>query len=208
MIRLDDVEAHPSSSETMEPPLIVIENLEPITEWVLLEYEHDSKIAMGNIIFTNADDKRLERLGKVYRESFTEVVEPDKTIILDPSANQPLRTEDFDRYRYFVIGGICGDSPPKNRTKDLVSSRLPEAERRNLGKKQLTTDSAVLMVMLVYTGERIEDIEVTDSVEERYSEDEATVLPVGYIILEEKVILTPGLIDLLIRKRRKTDAVF
>jgi len=193
MIRLDDVEAHPSSSETMEPPLIVIENLEPITEWVLLEYEHASKIAMGNIIFTNADDKRLERLGKVYRESFTEVVEPDKTIILDPSANQPLRTEDFDRYRYFVIGGICGDSPPKNRTRDLISSRLPEAERRNLGKKQLTTDSAVLMVMLV---------------EIRYSENESTVLPFGYIILEEKVILTPGLIDLLIRKRGETDAVF
>ena len=163
----------------MDLPLIVIENLEPITEWVLLEYRHASKIAMGNIIFTNVDDKRLEKLGKVYRESFTEVVEPDKTIILDPSADKPLRTEDFEGYRYFVIGGICGDYPPKNRTRELISSRLPAVERRNLGKKQLTTDSAILMVMLIYAGERIEDIEVTDSVEIRYSENESTVLPFG-----------------------------
>ena len=187
----------------MDLPLIVIENLEPITEWVLLEYRHASKIAMGNIIFTNVDDKRLEKLGKVYRESFTEVVEPDKTIILDPSADKPLRTEDFEKYRYFVIGGICGDYPQKNRTRELISSRLPAAERRNLGKKQLTTDSAVLMIMLVYAGERIEDIEVTDSVEIRYSENESTVLPFGYIVMENRVIITPGLIELLVRRRRE-----
>ena len=189
----------------MDLPLIVIENLEPITEWVLLEYRHASKIAMGNIIFTNVDDKRLEKLGKVYRESFTEVVEPDKTIILDPSAERPLRTEDFERYRYFVIGGICGDHPPKNRTRELISSRLPAAERRNLGKKQLTTDSAVLMIMLVYAGERIEDIEVTESVEIKYSENESTVLPFGYIVMENRAIITPGLIELLV-KRRKEDS--
>ena len=187
----------------MDLPLIVIENLEPITEWVLLEYRHASKIAMGNIIFTNVDDKRLEKLGKVYRESFTEVVEPDKTIILDPSAEKPLRTEDFEKYRYFVIGGICGDYPPKNRTKEIISSRLPAVERRNLGKKQLTTDSAILMVMLIYAGERIEDIEVTDSVEIRYSENESTVLPFGYIVMENRVIITPGLIELLVRRRRE-----
>ena len=187
----------------MDLPLIVIENLEPITEWVLLEYRHASKIAMGNIIFTNVDDKRLEKLGKVYRESFTEVVEPDKTIILDSSADKPLRTEDFEKYRYFVIGGICGDYPPKNRTRELISSRLPAAERRNLGKKQLTTDSAILMVMLIYAGERIEDIEVTDSVEIRYSENESTVLPFGYIVMENRVIITPGLIELLVRRRKE-----
>jgi len=193
----------------MDLPLIVIENLEPITEWVLLEYRHASKIAMGNIIFTNVDDKRLESLGKVYRGSFTEVVEPDKTIILDPSAEKPLRTEDFERCRYFVIGGICGDHPPKNRTRELISSRLPAAERRNLGKKQLTTDSAVLMIMLVYAGESIEDIEVTESVEIKYSENESTVLPFGYIVMEDRAIITPGLIELLIKKReRETEEIF
>lgn len=188
----------------MDLPLIVIENLEPITEWVLLEYKHASDIAMGNIIFTNVDDKRLEKLGKVYRESFTEVVEPDKTIILDPSANKPLRTGDFEKHRYFVIGGICGDDPPKNRTKELISSRLPEVERRNLGKKQLTMDSAVLMVMLVYAGERIEDIEVTDSIEIKYSDEESTVLPFGYIVMEKKVIITPGLIEFLMKRREES----
>jgi len=139
----------------------------------------------------------------VYRESFTEVVKPDKTIILDPSADKPLRTEDFEKYRYFVIGGICGDYPPKNRTRELISSRLPAVERRNLGKKQLTTDSAILMVMLIYAGERIEDIEVTDSVEIRYSENESTVLPFGYIVMENRVIITPGLIELLVRRRKE-----
>jgi ribosome biogenesis SPOUT family RNA methylase Rps3 len=187
----------------MEFPVIVIENCEPITEWVLLEYKHASEIAMGNIIFTNVNDRRLEKLGKVYSESFTEVVEPDKTIILDPSADKPLRAEDFERYRYFVVGGICGDYPPKNRTKEIISARLPEAERRNLGKKQLTTDSAVLMVMLVYTGERIEDIEVTDSVEIKYSENESTILPFGYIVMDDKAIITPGLIELLMRRRKE-----
>ena len=59
------------------------------------------------------------------------------------------------------------------------------------------------MVMLVYAGERIEDIEVTDSVEIRYSENESTVLPFGYIVMENRVIITPGLIELLVRRRRE-----
>ena len=192
----------------MELPIIIIENCEPITEWVLLEYKHASKIAMGNIIFTNINDRRLEQFGKIYPGSFVDLVKPEETVILDPSADTPLRTEDFDKYRYFVVGGICGDYPPKGRTKELISSRLPQAERRNLGKKQLSVDGAVLMIMLVYSGEKIENIEVADSVEIKYGDGESTILPFGYIILNNKAIITPGLIELLMKRREESKNVF
>lgn len=185
----------------MKIPTIIVENCEPITEWVLLEYRHAAEIAMGNIVFSNTDDERIKEFGKIYPGSFVDIVKPDETVILDPSADETLRTEDFERYNYFVVGGICGDHPPKCRTKELISSKLPEAEKRNLGKKQLSIDGAVLMIMLIFSGEKVEDIEVADSVEIKYGEGESTILPFGYIILDNRAALTPGLIDLLKKKR-------
>lgn len=192
----------------MNEPITIIENCEPISEWVFLEYRNASEYVNGKIIFANTDDERLAAFGKVNACHFDEIVEPEKTIILDPSAKKQLRTADFKHFRYFVIGGICGDYPPKMRTKSLVSSRLPAAQLRNLGSKQLSTDSAVLMMKLISLGARINEIEIIDSVTIEHGCGESTILPFGYLILEGKVMITPGLIELIEKRRKDEKAVF
>ncbi len=71
----------------------------------------------------------------------------------------------------------------------------------------MSTDSAVLAVKLVSLGAKMDEIKVTDCLTIDYgSADgvrESMMLPFGYIVLDEKVMITPGLLELLERKRRK-----
>ena len=49
-----------------------------------------------------------------------EVVVPFKrTILLDMRAEKVLEPSDFEKYDLFVFGGILGDHPPQDRTKEL-----------------------------------------------------------------------------------------
>jgi len=186
-----------------------------LSEWVFLEYRNASEITGGKIIYANIRSgagsgirsRKLAQFGATDQRQFTEIVESKKTIILDPAAEKPLTAEDFQSFKYFVIGGICGDYPPKARTGPMVSSKMPKAQLRHLGKKQLSTDSAVLAVKLVSLGAKMDEIKVTDCLTIDYgSADgvrESMMLPFGYIVLDEKVMITPGLLELLERKRRK-----
>jgi ribosome biogenesis SPOUT family RNA methylase Rps3 len=189
--------------------ITVIENCEPeISDWVFLEYKNASEITKGKIIYARTNDNKLEPFGGVDSRPFTEIVETEKTIILDPAAEKPLSAEDFENFKYFVIGGICGDYPPKARTGPLVSCRMPAAELRHLGPKQLSTDSAVLMVKLISLGAKIEEIETTECLTIEYGEGESFVLPFGYVVLNDKIMITPGLLELLKKRREDEDRVF
>lgn len=49
-----------------------------------------------------------------------EVVVPFiRTILLDMRAEKELEPSDFENYDLFVFGGILGDHPPQDRTKEL-----------------------------------------------------------------------------------------
>lgn len=189
--------------------ITVIENCEPeISDWVFLEYLNASEITQGKIIYAKTADKKLEPFGAVDPRSFTEIVESGKTIILDPAAEKPLAAEDFQNFKYLVFGGICGDYPPKARTGPLVSCRMPNAELRNLGAKQLSTDSAVLMAKLISLGARIDGVETTECLTIEYGEGESFVLPFGYVVLNDRIMITPGLLDLLKKRREDENRVF
>ncbi|MDD5502184.1 MAG: SAM-dependent methyltransferase [Candidatus Thermoplasmatota archaeon] len=198
-------------NESLSAPeyISVIENCEPeISDWVFLEYKNASEIAQGKIIYARTKDRKLEPFGIIDERPFTEIIEPEKTIILDPAAEKPLAAEDFQNFKYLVFGGICGDYPPKARTGPLVSCRMPKAELRHLGPKQLSTDSAVLMVKLISLGAKIEEIETTECLTIEYGEGESFVLPFGYVVLNDKIMVTPGLLELLKKRREDEGRVF
>jgi ribosome biogenesis SPOUT family RNA methylase Rps3 len=59
--------------------------------------------------------------------------------LLDPRAEKAISPEDADLFDGFLFGGILGDDPPRDRTKEL---RKLGYEGRHLGSVQMTTDTA------------------------------------------------------------------
>lgn len=181
---------------------LVIENCEErLSEWLWLEYKHCAEIWEG-ITFTNVRGKMKEKLaeiGEVAEESFDKLFEADKTIILDLLAEEELKTYDFADSEAVVIGGILGCEIPEGRTSELITAKAKEAKVRNLGKRQLTIDTAALVAKLIYLGAELEGIEITQQLEVVRNENERTILPYGYVVVENKAIITPGLIDYLNR---------
>ncbi len=186
---------------------LVIENCEnELSEWLFLEYRHAAEI-WGGAIFTNVKNRlmeeKLKNIGKVFRENFYKVLKNKKIIILDPKGKETLKREDFLDAEYVIIGGILGYEEPKGRTYKYITSKAEEFLDsnsyivRNLGKIQLSIDTAALVAKLVSLGFRLEDIEITREVEIMLNDTESIVLPYGYVVLNGKLIITPGLIDYL-----------
>ncbi len=176
----------------------VIEHLEDeVWEWCLLEYKHISEIVgKENLIFTNVPEdeaKKLEKLGKVNTESILKL-NLNKCCLLDMNAEKEIITKDKERFDYFVFGGILGDNPPRGRTK--VLNKL-NCEVRNLGKEQMSTDTAVLVTHMILNGKKLQDIEFKDEIELEIKEGESVILPYRYIIKDGKPVLPKGLFEML-----------
>lgn len=190
----------------MKPLRLVIENLEDeLSDWLFLEYSHAARI-WGGALFTNVASSemagKLRNLGAVTEKPCHELLPQEKTLILDPRGEKPLTRKDLLQVEAVVIGGILGEAKPKGRTFEMISSRMKGARVRNLGEVQLTIDTAALVVKLVEMGMALDEIEVTSEVEIRVSEEMSINLPYGYVLLEGKLILTPGLKDYFLREYR------
>lgn len=121
-------------------PIFVIEHLETeIGKWLLYEYANASEIiGKHRLTFTNIKRKnealKLSKLGRVENKTAAEIFNQKKVIVLDPKAQQPLKTEDFQDAEAVIVGGILGEIPPKGRTFQLLTKSFPTATVRNLGK--------------------------------------------------------------------------
>lgn len=180
--------------------LIIANCEEELSEWLWLEYKHSSDIWDGDVVFTNVhgDMKdRLSEIGKAVEKPFSDICK--NVIILDPAAREVLKPSDFNDSEGVVVGGILGYDVPKGRTGELITEKAPKAKVKNLGEKQLTIDQAALVAKLVSMGTRLDQIDITESVEVAVNDIESIVLPYGYVITEGKVLLTPGLRDYLLR---------
>ncbi len=188
----------------------VIEHLEEtISGWLLLEYSHASKIVgYGNLVITNVkreeDKRKLSSVGvRILEKRVFEVFGEEELIILDPKASTSLTTSDCREKKYMVIGGIMGDHPPRGRTWSLLSSRVPRALKRNLGKNQLSIDSAVYVAREICNGKKLEDIRFVKNpvIKARYMSLEYDIeLPYAYPVVNGKPLITPGLEDYLRHK--------
>jgi len=216
-------------------PRMYIENCEPYSEWLMLEYKHCLETWPG-ITFTNVQDQKLHQTlsaflkiaaffedsrdddsgddetarddskngaakrakGAVYKSSLSELKEfqPKKTIILDPAAPKALATADLDMAGALVVGGILGSEGFTGKTGRLLTEKLG-CQARNLGKTQLSIDSAVVVCRLIALGLKLDKIKLSTELEIQHDDGHSTILPYGYPVLDGKVIFTPGLKEYL-----------
>ncbi|MEM3578396.1 MAG: SAM-dependent methyltransferase [Candidatus Bathyarchaeia archaeon] len=181
----------------------VIEHLEPeIGTWLNIEYIYASEIVgKSRLMFTNVKDEgdkaKLSSLGTVKEQSFAEIYSPNEIVILDPKANSKLKSEDLACKKAVVIGGILGDSPPKGRTKLLMTSRLQGAVARNIGRGQFAIDGAVYVAKLVSEGFRLEEIPVKKGLTIKLGERHSIYLPYTYPLKNGKPLIHRALIEYL-----------
>jgi len=184
-------------------PLMVIENNEEeLSEWLLLEYKHCLDI-WGNILFSNIPISWKQNnvfINSIANHIYDEY--RDKTfIVLDPLAEEELSTHDFYGVDGIIVGGILGNEKFTGKTKKYISDNVKNKKVRNLGKIQLPIDISVFVAKMIYLGVPLKSIELTKEVELEWGEGESTILPYGYPIIDGKIIITPGLIEYLKKNR-------
>jgi len=183
---------------------IIIEHLEPeIWLWCKIEYESISKlISKENLWFTNIQQKNsnLEILGKVSKQSIIDI-NLKNVCILDPDAPITLTHKDSKKFKYFIIGGILGDYPPKKRTKVELTSKLKNAKVRNLGKKQFSTDNAVYVLKEIISGKELKDIKFQNKLIIKINDIESVELLYYYPLVNEKPRISEELVNYIKNKK-------
>jgi ribosome biogenesis SPOUT family RNA methylase Rps3 len=185
-------------------PIFIIEHLEPrVWKWCTYEYEHISKIVgKKNLWFTNIKrkNKSLEKFGKVFKQSVKEM-NLKNVCVLDPEADKTLSPAEANNFDYVVFGGILGDYPPRKRTKKELTKFLPNAEKRNIGKRQLATDNAVYVVHEIIKGKYFSDLKFKQGVTIKINKIESTDLPFRYALVDGKPLISEKVVNYLKRKR-------
>lgn len=188
----------------------IIEHLEPkLWEWCLIEYSHISElVGKENLWFTNikksSERKKLTKLGLVFMESIKDLkkeINFKLACVLDPEASETLNPEDAREFEFFIFGGILGDYPPKKRTKKELTKFIPEAQIRNIGKKQMSTDNAVFTVKQIVDGKDFEKLEFIDKISVKINNFESVDLPYRYNSINGKPFMSPKIIDYLKKKK-------
>ncbi|MBI2109586.1 hypothetical protein HYT58_00235 [Candidatus Woesearchaeota archaeon] len=179
----------------------IIEHLEQeLGEWSFIEYEHISKIVgKKNLIFTNIKSRKLMKFGQVINSSVKNL-RLGKVCLLDPGAKETLTPAKAKKFEYLVFGGILGDFPAKNRTKERFKNF--KISRFNLGKEQMSTDTAVLVTKMICSGTKLGEIKFKDHIEIGLDNFLAIVLPYRYVIKNRKPVISKELIDYL-KKRNE-----
>ncbi len=180
----------------------VIEHLEPkVYEWCKLEYKHISEwVGKNNLIFTNTKSAILKKFGKVMPQSIQKI-RFENACVLDPESKVALTPEIAKKYNYFIFGGILGDDPPRERTKDELTKFLPYPAF-NLGKEQMSTDTAVIVAKLICDGKNLSALKFQHGIEVKISAYEEVHLPYKYLLINNKPLLAPGISDML--RKQKT----
>jgi len=178
----------------------VIEHLEPrVWPWCILEYTHIARVVgRKNLLITNTKNKKLGMIAKTSAKSVTQLTIPN-ACILDPAAPKQLTPKEARTFDYFVFGGILGDYPPKQRTKKELGN--VKGERRNLGKEQMSTDTAVLVVAEIVKGKHFKKMTFQDEITIPIRTGEEIILPYRYLVRNKKPVLPSGLLHYLRSKK-------
>ena len=199
------------------PKYVVVEHLEPcISPWLLSEYSYvinlfrdsDFKLIFTSIRRPSDYSVLKEQQVRVFRSSITsrsllKYLGISNVIVLDPKAEEPLRSHDAILADAIVIGGIMGDHPPKGRTWELITSRLPGSKPRNLGKKQLTIAGAAYVLREVLKGRRLDEITIRDglTIPIDLGKYELLIeLPYAFPYVNGKPVLPENYIEVVARK--------
>ncbi len=196
---------------------VIIEHLEPcMSPWLLSEYSYTISLLKGlglQVVFTNvskpSDADVLKRYSATVFESSITSDEMLKglgissIIVLDPKAEKLLRSNEVAFADAVVIGGIMGDHPPKGRTWELITSRIPNAKPRNLGKKQLTIAGAAYVLRKILEGVELEEIPIKEglTIPLKLGKYELIIeLPYAFPYADGKPVLPDNYIEIVAKK--------
>ncbi|KAL2915686.1 hypothetical protein HK105_204871 [Polyrhizophydium stewartii] len=186
----------------------VVEHLEEEIEgWSELEYRNMlANVGHGNLWLSHVSESVARNppaslAGAVVSTNSIQTwegVDLSRVLLADPAATQPLSPEDAGNYDYILFGGILGDDPPRDRTKEL---RVMGFATRHLGKEQMTTDTAVLVSQIVLEkGVPLDQIDYVDRPEIKLGRRETVIMPFRYIRLPDgQPRLPPGMLEHLKR---------
>ena len=184
--------------------IYIIEHLEPeVFPWCLIEYQNISRIVgKSNLWFTNIrkKNKNLEKIGKVFSKSVSEL-NLENACVLDPAAKKTLNLKEAKHFDYFIFGGILGDYPPRKRTAPELTSKIKNAKARNIGKKQFSTDNAVLVTRKIARGFPLSKMRFINKLTIKINEIESIELPYCYPIINGKPQISPELVTFLRKKK-------
>ncbi|KAJ3032162.1 UNVERIFIED_CONTAM: hypothetical protein HDU68_000001 [Siphonaria sp. JEL0065] len=195
----------------------IVEHLEEgLSEWVQLEYSNMIKqVGKGNLILANMTPATIELVPQHIREGAVCTQETalkyaggiEKVLLLDPSATQELGPEDGKPeagFEYLLFGGILGDDPPRDRTKEL---RVQGFAGRHLGNYQMTTDTAVLVSRRVVEGGfKLSELTFVDKPDLQLDLHQSVEMPFRYLVEDGKPVLPAGFLDLL--RKTNNDSLF
>jgi ribosome biogenesis SPOUT family RNA methylase Rps3 len=111
--------------------------------------------------------------------------------LLDMDAEKELSPD--DNFEYLVFGGILGDNPPKKRTIKFLASL--EAEKRHLGKMQMSTDNAVLTASMIVGGKKLSEIKFIDNPSFPVEEGLEVNLPYRFVEVNGKPFISKELLE-------------
>lgn len=186
----------------------LIEHLEEhLAKWVMLEYQHISKIVgKGNLSFANiskpSDKVRLTPFAKEIKAESVKDMDLSRACVLDPMAMVTLSPSDKEKFDTLIFGGVLGNEPMAARTRKAITSRVVVSSR-NLGPIQMSTDTAVYVAkQIIEKGKKMEEIPFTDNVEIPIEDGLSLKLPYRYVKVHGKPLMPIGLVEYL--KKRKT----
>lgn len=187
----------------------IIEHLEPeLYEWCLIEYGHISEIVgKDNLMITNiknGDSKKLRKFGSVCEKSVSGL-NLKNVCVLSQYSKKQLAAKDRGKFKYFVFGGILGDNPAKKRTNSIIKQLRKNNvrfEERNLGTRQMPTDTAVYVAKKILDGKKLKEFKFVDSLEIEINKNESVSMNFRYVVDNKKAIISGKLVDYL-RKRKE-----
>lgn len=145
---------------TIAIQVLTLEHMEPettLSPWVNAEYGHMAQLLKGasQLVFTRVSTHLNASFPENLRSQTTpgttdewlkkQGIDKSRICLLDPSAPIALSPSD-SKFDLFLFGGILGDDPPRDRTKEL---RQLGYEGRHLDKVQMTTDTALAVTRRV-----------------------------------------------------------
>lgn len=187
----------------------IVEHLDPeLEDWSALEYKAiaeecyaaGAKFVLSSVpptlqlpaVLQEANGLTLERKG--VEELYAS--QKSRVCLLDPAASKELSPTDADRFDMFLFGGILGDDPPRDRTREL---RKKGYEGRRLGPVQMTTDTAVRVTRtIIQDGRDLHDIDYIDEPDIRVDEHESVTMPFRYVKGGDgRPVMPNGMVDLI-----------
>lgn len=197
----------------------IIEHMEQgFSEWVTLEYAQIIRdLGASNLILSSLPEGtqesdipvKLREMGLQWTtKPLNEIqtvfpqlpsLQENRVCLLDPRASSDLTPEDAQQYDYFVFGGILGDHPPRDRTKELMQAYPKLLVGKRLGDKQMTTDTAIRTTQIIIERQvPFEEIKFIDYPEFRFTKNEATEMPFRYVLDDNGApILPEGMLELI-----------